>query len=253
MRLLREWWSRHRGLALVAVAHVVLGAVLAVLAWGDDVTVMGAARWVKPIKFCISVAVYTATLAWMAPVLGSARWRRWPLGIIASTMAIEIVLVTWQASRGVRSHFNMGALFDGVLFGVMGIAIAVNTVALAWCAVLAWRGWRSTPDGYRLGVVLGMVLALLASGVGGLMIRQMAHAVGVPDGGPGLPFLNWSTTGGDLRIAHFVGLHALQGLPLLGWRWGARVAWGAAGAWVVVTALLLSQAMAGVPLVRAAP
>jgi hypothetical protein len=42
------------------------------------------------------------------------------------------------------------------------------------------------------------------------------HSIGVPDGGPAMPITGWATTGGDLRIPHFVGLHGLQALPLLG-------------------------------------
>ena len=50
---------------------------------------------------------------------------------------------------------------------------------------------------------------------GHAMIGQSGHKVGVPQDSEGLPFLNWSTMGGDFRVMHFMGVHAMQLLPLL--------------------------------------
>jgi hypothetical protein len=88
-----------------------------------------------------------------------------------------------------------------------------------------------------------------------------AHAVGVADGGPGLPVVGWSTQGGDLRVAHFVGLHALQILPLLGLalaRFGpawlptrdrSRLVGVAAAFWIALVLLLTWQALRGQSLI----
>lgn len=44
-----------------------------------------------------------------------------------------------------------------------------------------------------------------------------SHTVGAKNGSEGLPFLNWSTLFGDLRVAHFFGIHSLQLIPFFGY------------------------------------
>jgi hypothetical protein len=98
-------------------------------------------------------------------------------------------------------------------------------------------------------------------------VRELvgAHSVGAPDGGPGMPITGWSTTGGDLRIPHFVGMHALQALPLLVMLLGflarrfprlrpgvvrARLVTVAAAAYAGLVALVTWQAERGQPLIH---
>ena len=84
-----------------------------------------------------------------------------------------------------------------------------------------------------------------------------AHTVGAPDGGPGLPVTGWSTQHGDLRVAHFVGLHALQALPILTFvafrrqheQARIRLTLAAATVYALVFVALLIQALRGFPLI----
>ncbi|MGY5131570.1 hypothetical protein ACWGJW_04015 [Streptomyces nigrescens] len=194
----------------------------------DDQVLVGTPIWFKPFKFAVSFAAYGLTLAWMLSRLATpSRTARWAAHTAVVAGLIEMAIITGQTIRGRRSHFNVETPLDRGLFATMGVTIAVLWVATLVLAVLLFRarlGDRAATWAIRLGLLLALVGLLL----GGLMVMPTpdqeaagtlrtvvgAHSVGVPDGGPAMPLIGWSTTGGDLRIPHFVGMHALQALPL---------------------------------------
>ncbi|WUH78659.1 hypothetical protein OG389_11405 [Streptomyces sp. NBC_00435] len=199
----------------------------------DDRTLLGAPIWAKPFKFAASFTAYALSLAWMLSLLERARPRlarpaRWAGTVVVAASGVEMVLITGQAFRGRRSHFNVATPFDAGVYQVMAGTVVVLWVATLVIAVLLFRAPiadRATTWAIRISTVL----ALAGAGIGFLMTRptdaQLAadedgapivggHSVGVPDGGPGMPLTGWSTTGGDLRVPHFAGMHALQLLPL---------------------------------------
>jgi hypothetical protein len=85
-----------------------------------------------------------------------------------------------------------------------------------------------------------------------------AHTVGAADGGPGLAVTGWSREHGDVRTAHFMGLHALQVLPLLALALRrsraardqqVRLVFTAAGSYAALVGIVLRQALRGQSLV----
>jgi hypothetical protein len=246
----------HRGLFAFAVAMSALTPVLAVLAVVDDRVLLGAPLWFKPLKFAISLALYAATLAWMLGQLRERTLQRtgW---IVTAAAAIEMAVIVGQAAVGNRSHYNMDTPLSAALWSVMGV-----TIVVLWLATLAVAlRFLREPGRDRAATTairLGLVVALIGLAEGFLMATAATHTVGAPDGGPGLPLLGWSTVGGDLRIAHFIGMHALQGLPLfaaalaVGHRFDeitrVRLVQVAAAAWTGLVVLLTWQALRAQPL-----
>ena len=214
-----EWMAelRYRNPVLyrVGLIHFVLALLIIAPLLIDSRQVMGINTWIKPLKFCISIWIYTWTFGWILFDLpNSKRFINIISWTIASTMLLEIAIVIYQASRATQSHFNFSTGFDSLLFAAMGILIGVNTIAVVLTLIWYLIKKPNLDGAYLLSIRLAMIVFLIGNWVGGVMIQNAAHAVGVPDGGPGLPFTNWSTEGGDLRIAHFMGLHAIQLIPL---------------------------------------
>lgn len=231
--LLRRAWAFSRPLTLVGLAMLLtlLAAVAGILV--DPRVVTGAPAWLKPAKFAISISIYCFTLLWL---LTFVRGRLRLVGLIAWVTAvallIEMVLIAYAAALGTTSHFNVSTPVSIAVWTTMGLSVVLVWVANLLTIVLLLIQRLPYPAfawALRLGLIVsfvGMGLAFLmttptpeqiqAAGVDGEMPIAGAHSVGVEDGGPGLPITNWSTTGGDLRVAHFFGLHALQALPLFG-------------------------------------
>ena len=253
-----SWDGENRGLMLGAwwnATQLVLS--LAALPF-DRRLILGLNPWIKPMKFEISLIIYLLTLALLFRVLGEdGHWQmqrrrmNWGIGVAA---AVEITLIALQSARGVTSHMNYTSRFNGLVFAVMGVFIAINTVLLAELLWLFCRTRLRRPAAEVWGIRLGLTMILAGSLEGVWLVIHGAHTVGAPDGGAGLPFVNWSTAHGDLRVAHFFALHALQLLWGAGWVVGRSTlpvrlaiaavvliaAFYAGGVW-----LLFAQAMAG--------
>lgn len=222
-QLAAEAMARERRLTIYAFALFALAVPMA-LAWGlDERMVRGANVWIKPIKFALSIGVLALTTAWFIGHLQPAR-RRGPavdriVWLLIGTGSFELAYIALQAALGQASHFNVGDAFHGTMYTLMGIGALGLT---ATQPMLAWQLHRHAdpvrPRAYRLAVQLGLVLTFVFGAGVGMLLSNLQP----PDGGAAVPLLGWQLGGGDLRPAHFVGIHAGQVLPLVGWLVAAR-------------------------------
>ena len=224
----------------------------------DSRTVLGLNPWIKPAKFAASIALYVWTLAWFMPYLTGPGWAkglvRW--GTVVA-MVIEIVCIAGQSLRGATSHFNHDTPLDGAIFSVMGLMIMFSTGLDVILLVLFFGRHVPLAPAYLWGIRAGLIGLICTAAIGMLMVARESHTVGAADGGPGLPLVNWSTTSGDLRIAHALALHALQVLPLAGYFISRKVSMPSQGVallglvvicYALLCVAVLGQALAGQPL-----
>ena len=255
-RLLAELLDRQRTLALYGVALLIAALPLLVAQLIDPRTLHGVNVWVKPVKFLVSVGVFSLTAAWffgyIRPERRKSRAMRATIWTLIAMGSFELVWIGWQASQGLDSHFNTSTAFYAIMYSMMGLS-AVLLVGTT--LPLAWEIGRRPAAGLRrdfvAAVVIGLLLTfLLGGGLGGYMSSQTGHSVGAEGGH--VPMFGWNRSGGDLRVAHFLGIHAQQAIPILlalAAPLAARLRWlvlaGGVALYVAATLAIFAQAVAG--------
>lgn len=226
----------------------------------DGRTVNDVNVWGKPLKFEFSLVLYLGTLAWLwdylSPEARASRGLRIFAAVSVALIGFEITYIVLQSARGVGSHFNEATPIEGIVFTLMGVAALIFTTFSATLGIaIARRPRPGIAPAFRLAVVLGLILTTVLGMAAGVAIgANGGHWVGaVASDAGGLPVFGWTRAGGDLRVAHFFGLHALQILPVAGWLVAARrpnatvMIWLVAVALTALTVFTLVDALAGHP------
>jgi hypothetical protein len=162
----------------------------------------------KPATFGLSFGLTTITQAWVSGRLRVGGRTRWLLGPLAVADATEVAWVAVQRWRGVASHFNFATTLDAALFVVGGAAIAVTVIVAL--TVLAFTRLQAPPS-MAVAIRAGLVILLVAQGVGGWMI---GHGVGPASDGA-TRGLTTIAPAGVMKVPHAVAMHAIQVLPAL--------------------------------------
>lgn len=220
----------------------------------DGRLIAGASVWSKPAKFFLSLAVQSLTLTWAISLLPKpARGVTAASWAFMAALAVEMAYMIFRASRAEASHFNTATPVAAAMYAIMGAGALTLTGVTGFVGYRVWqqRGMSLMREAAGLGLMLG---ALLGTAAGAYMSAQTGHSVGgdITDAS-GLRFFHWSTAGGDLRVAHFLGLHTSQFVPFAALSGHRGLVWLTAAACVLAAGLAFVQAMLGVPLLKAVP
>lgn len=251
MNFFAELKRRNALLYWFGLFNLTVAIVCLVLMPFEEAEILGVNRWLKPFKFYTSVGIVILSLGWLMYYLKNQKKVRIYSWIFILTMLFENGIILMQAFRKTTSHFNTTSTLNGILFNIMGVLIMIFTVCVIRVCIFFFRQKDfSISTAYVWGIRLGLLCFIIFSIEGGVMVGLLKHTVGGVDGGSGLPLVNWSKEYGDLRVAHFIGLHSLQVLPLFGYyiaRTKTQIISFSIMYFLVASALFF-QAMKGIPL-----
>jgi len=235
------------------LANLLAVSFFIMLSFIKPIDFLGTNVWYKPVKFALSTTILVWSVGWYSGYFDSGKDITISTWIIVITLAFEVVYIAWQASNGQASHFNQSTPYHSFMFSIMALAASIATLAIGYIGLKFFiNDLPQFEKYYLLAIQLGFILFVIFSFDGFVMGSKLSHTVGAPDGTEGIPFLNWSKTVGDLRVAHFVGMHALQVLPLLAWYIlkNYKLTVGVGILYTCLAAFVLIQAFQAKPLIK---
>lgn len=261
MTLINEIYSRNKLLAQFGTIHLAMALLLGIYSFFNEELIMGVNSMIKPTKFALSIWIYAWTMALLLfYVNDKLKVRNFSI-LAVFTMVYEQFAITSQVFRGELSHFNNSSIYGEILYAFMGIFIVVLTVKTLQITVRFIRQETYTISSpLVLSIQIGLIYFVMFSFFGGYISSVNGHTVGQNDGGESLPLINWSTTFGDLRVAHFFGIHALQVIPLFGY-WissnyeastATKAIWIFSIIYLAYVCFTMIQALMGIPFLRVA-
>jgi hypothetical protein len=195
--------------------HLLIFITLFNYSFFNEVVVLGINSMVKPMKFALSIWIYSWTMALILNYVTDNRKVEIYSLVAFICMGFEQIAITLQALRGELSHFNISDTFGIILFALMGVFILIITLWTAYITyIFSRQNTYELNEAIVLSIKIGLIFFVVFSLFGGYISSLQGHTVGASDGEKGLWFLNWNTHFGDLRVAHFFGIHSLQIIPL---------------------------------------
>ena len=212
---IKELKIRNEYLFYFGLLCVMISIVFLVLTKTTSTEVQGVNAWFKPFKFAVSIGLFSWTMAWYCHYLSDFNVTPFNWTVI-TLFGFELIYIIFQASKGQLSHFNNSTQTYSLLYSLMGLAAALVTLYTAYIGLLFFtQSFPNLPRYYVWSIRLGILIFVIFSFEGGLMGSRMNHSVGAINDNSNWWIIGWSKTVGDLRVSHFIGMHALQLLPLL--------------------------------------
>ena len=213
--LIKEMKIRNEHLFYFGLLCVIISIVCLFLTKTTSTEVQGVNAWFKPFKFAVSIGLFSWTMAWYCHYLSDFNVTPFNWTVI-TLFGFELIYIIFQASKGQLSHFNISTPTYSLLYSLMGLATALITLYTAYIGLLFFtQSFPNLPRFYVWSIRLGILIFVIFSFEGGLMGSRMNHSVGAINDNSNWWIVGWSKTVGDLRVSHFIGMHALQLLPLL--------------------------------------